>query len=262
MFKVNKDSETGRIKTLQLSDVVFSYSYLVSPRPESDFNAGTYGTELIIRDPAQVTAIKDYLQQVMDEAKTATWEGKLPKNLNIPIRAGNEDSELEAGAFVLKTASKQQPKLFIRMGDETRAHEVTEEEIDEIYAGMIGEAIVTFRAYTYNGIKGIKCYINAVCKTANGKPLSGKVSYEESFSIETDFDAPVETPKAKTGTKANTKVEEAEETINLDAMLSSHTKSSKTEVKDVTTTQSASKTKARQPQVEAQALTIDDLLSS
>ena len=78
---------------------------------------------------------------------------------------------MEADAFVLKTSSKMQPKLFIRDEDDTRAHEVTEEELDDIYAGMIGEAIVSFKAYSYNGIRGIKAYLNAVCKTGDGQPL-------------------------------------------------------------------------------------------
>jgi hypothetical protein len=219
MFKVNHDPETGKIKSLQVSDVLFSYSYLVTPRPESDFNAGTYGTELIIRDSETVSSIKKYLQQVIEEARVTTWEGKVPKTLNLPLKAGNEDSDLESGAFVLKTSSKTQPKLFIRLDHETRAHEVTEEELDEIYAGMVGEAIVTFRAYAYNGIKGIKAYLNAVCKTANGKPLSGKVSYEDAFSSTSEFDAPEVIVKTTKKTVA-TNLEDSDSELNLDALLS------------------------------------------
>jgi hypothetical protein len=240
MFKVTKDPETGRITSLHLQDVTFSYSYLVSPRPETDFNPGTYGTELIIKDSETLKAVKQYLNEIMEEAKVTTWEGKTPKQLNLPLKKGNEESELEADAFVLKTSSKTQPKLFIRTDDSDRAHEVTESELDEIYAGMTGDAIVKFRAYAYNGIKGIKAYLNAVCKTGNGTPLAAKTSYEDVFSGPTDFDAPAaraQTVKPKVQPKTV-----AEDDINLDALLSG---------------QGATTGKA-----EVANLTIDDLLNS
>lgn len=242
MFKINQDQETGKIKSLHLMDVTFSYSYLVSPRPESDFNAGTYGTELIIRDTETVAAIKKYLAQVMEEAKVTTWEGKIPKNLNLPLKAGNEESELEADAFVLKTSSKMQPKLFIRDEDDTRAHEVTEEELDDIYAGMIGEAIVSFKAYSYNGIRGIKAYLNAVCKTGDGQPLAAKTSYEDAFSSATEFDT---VPKKATPKKTAKKEEAADEDVDLDSMIA-------------TPTRKVSKDTVQKG--ETVSLTIDDLL--
>jgi len=239
MFKVNTNPETGKVSSLHISDAVFSYSYLVSPRPETDFNPGTYGTELIISDQETVKAIKDYLNEVIEEAKTTTWEGKLPKNLHLPLKKGNEENDLEAGNFVLKTSTKQQPKLFIRAEDDTRAREVTENELDEIYAGMIGEAIVKFRAYSYNGIKGIKAYLNAVCKTGNGKPLAKSVSYEDVFSGATDFDKEEQPVRPR---KAAPRVETtSEDDIDLDNLLSQQPTTSK---------------------AESESLTIDDLLNN
>lgn len=227
MFKVTNDPETGRITSLHLQDVIFSYSYLVSPRPETDFNSGTYGTELVIKDIETVKAVKQYLNEVMEEAKVTTWEGKVPKTVNLPLKKGNEENDLEADAFVLKTSSKQQPKLFIRPEDSERAHEVAEEELDEIYAGMVGDAIVKFRAYSYNGVKGIKAYLNAVCKTGDGTPLAAKTSYEDVFSGPTDFDtAPA--PK-KVAPKKVVQAQPEDDTVDLDAMLASNVTTAKAE---------------------------------
>jgi len=233
MFKVTKNPETGQTTALHLSDVIFSYSYLVTPRPETDFNPGTYGTELILTDQESVKAIKEYLNEIMEEAKNTTWEGKLPKALNLPLKKGNEESELEAGRFVLKTSSKTQPRLFVRTENDSRAREVGESDIDEIYAGMVGEAIVKFRAYSYNGIKGVKAYINAVCKTGEGTPLAKKVSYEEVFSGATEFDAtptpiPAAAPKAKPAPAAT-----AAEDIDLDSLLSQQPTTSRAEPKEL-----------------------------
>lgn len=229
MFKVNTNPETGKTVSLHLTDVTFSYSYLVSPRPENDFNPGTYGTELIIHDQETLKAAKDYLNEVMEEAKTTTWNNKIPKGLHLPIKKGNEDNDLEQGNFVLKTSSKQQPKLFIRPDDSERAKEVTEDELDEIYAGMVGEAIVKFRAYSYNGINGVKAYINAVCKTGDGTPLAKKVSYEDVFSGETDFDAPAPAKKA-----APKKAAKKDDDIDLDNMLSGQPTTAKAEEDNLT----------------------------
>jgi hypothetical protein len=232
MFKVTRDPETGRITSLHLQDVVFSYSYLVSPRPETDFNPGTYGTELVIKDADTVKAVKEYLNDIMEEAKVTTWENKVPKSVNLPLKKGNEENELEANAFVLKTSSKQQPKLFIRPEDSERAHEVTEDELDEIYAGMVGDAIVKFRAYSYNGIKGIKAYLNAVCKTDNGTPLAAKTSYEDVFSGPTEFDA-APAPK-RVAPKKVQQVEADDDTVDLDAMLASNVTTTKAEPANLT----------------------------
>jgi hypothetical protein len=49
MFKINR-MDDGRIRSIQTAESIFSYAYLVSPRPESDFKAGTFGTDLIIRE--------------------------------------------------------------------------------------------------------------------------------------------------------------------------------------------------------------------
>lgn len=225
MFKVTRHPETGETTALHLSDVIFSYSYLVSPRPETDFNPGTYGTELILTDQESVKAVKEYLNEIMEEAKNNTWEGKIPSKLNLPLKKGNEESDLENGRFVLKTSSKTQPKLFVRTENDTKAREVGENDLDEIYAGMTGEAIVKFRAYSYNGIKGVKAYLNAVCKTGDGKPLAAKVSYEDVFSAETAFDSPA----APTPAKKVVQTEVATNDIDIDSLLSSQPTTSKAE---------------------------------
>lgn len=261
MFKVIRDETTGKIKTLQVQDVVFSYAYLVSPRGEKDFNPGTYGTELIISDDDTVKAIKEYLNQVIEEAKSTTWDNKIPKNLNLPIRQGNEENEYEKGAIILKTSTKNQPKLFIRPEGETRAREVEEEELDEIYSGMVGEAIVKFSAYSYNGIKGIKAYLNAVCKTGDGESFESSISYEDAFSEASDFD--IEAKPSKKATKKKKVEEENEEGVDLDSIINSNGSKKGTTKKSTTskgTTKKSTKRVVEDDEDEEDEITIDDLI--
>ena len=57
MLKVTRDPETGRIKRLLTGDVMFSYAYLLQPRPETDLKKGTFGADLIILDDETLKAI-------------------------------------------------------------------------------------------------------------------------------------------------------------------------------------------------------------
>jgi len=223
MLKVTRDPETNRIKRLQTGDVMFSYAFLTTVRPETDFKKGTYGADLIIQDEETLEAVKEYIQEVMESALEDTWEGKMSKTLYVPLKKGNEESEVEAGHYVLKTTTRKQPKLLIRDEETGVAHEITEDEVDDIYSGMIGEAIIQLSAYNYNGQKGITCYLNAVCKTGDGTPLGGNVSYENEFSLGSEFDEPTNAKaEVKSGSKKKKPVvveEEPDDALSLDALI-------------------------------------------
>ena len=253
MLRVTRD-DNGLIKQIQTAPGVFSYTYLATPRPEGDFNAGTYGTEFIVNDEETITALKEYLNQEIMANKASLWGGKLPANLHLPLRRGDDENELEAGSFVLKTTSKMQPKLFILDTSTGRAHEVeTEEELNDIYAGMIGEVIIKFRAYSYNKINGVKCYINAACKTDDGTPLSARTSYQDAFSLTTEFDTVAETPANVVQTK------EVEAEVTIDDLLSSQPTKATTEVASAPA-QSFAKPTAKTTAPAKADLTLDDLL--
>ena len=67
MLKLNKNDDK-KIVSMQTNEGVFSFAYLVEPRPESDFKAGHYGTDFVIRDPETLQAIKTYLNEVIEAA--------------------------------------------------------------------------------------------------------------------------------------------------------------------------------------------------
>lgn len=224
MLRVNRDESTGLIKSVQTGRVLFSYAYLTSPRSEQDFKPGTFGADLIILDEATEAAIKEYLQEVIAEATPKVWEGKLGKQFYIPFRAGDEEIDIEAGHYVLKSTTKRQPRILIR-NEYGKAHEIEEDEIEDIYSGMIGEAIISLRPFNYNGKKGITCYLSAVCKTEDGTALGSNISYAEAFSSSGEFDEEAEEetiPAAKKGKKSAPKVEEveeAEEDVSIDSLI-------------------------------------------
>lgn len=186
--KFNRN-EDDRIMSLQTNPGVFSYAYLTQPRPESDYKAGKYGTDFVIRDQETLKALKEYLKQAIDEGTEKEWGGKTPKKLSIPLKKGDDGSEVTKGAYVLKTSTTYKPNLWIR-GENGRAHEAEEDEYDDLYSGMEGLVVVKLVPFNYNGNKGITCYLDAVCKTGEGTRLGGRGNYEVDFSLGSDFDDP------------------------------------------------------------------------
>jgi hypothetical protein len=225
-MSLTRDKDTNVIKSLKTGDVVFSYAFLTSPRPEGSLNPGTYGAELIISDEETKKEVMEYLKQMIEDGKKNTWKGKIPKDLYIPVRDPDEENEHEKDALiVLKTSTKIQPKLYIRDPETGRAHNVEEDEEEEIYSGMVGEAIIRMVVVDFKGFHGIKAYINAACKTADGTPFGSVINYEDEFSEDaaygSEFDAVKETKttKPKKTTKKEPEPEEDEDDVDLDSLI-------------------------------------------
>jgi hypothetical protein len=243
-LKINRNDD-DKIVSVKTGEGVFSYAFLTTPRPESDFKSGTYGTDFIIRDKETLAALKEYLNQVMKSAKDEHWGGKIPvpAKLHIPLKKGDEDNELTKGAYVLKTATKNMPKVLIRDTRTGRAIEIDEDRYGEIYSGMVGEIIVTFKGYSFSGNKGITAYISAACKTGDGTPLGSRGNYEDEFSIETDYEesdfdeaeeeeveeAPAKKGTTKKGTTTKKTTPKKEPEIDIDSLIDAQSDDSEDE---------------------------------
>ena len=253
MSKLVRNND-GKIIRIRVENAVVSYPYLIAPRPEGRFKTGSYSAELIVFDEETISLVKQYVREVADAAVKLVWNDRIPATLNLPYRLGDEDNEIEAGGFVLKTGSpKFQPKLLIRDPQSGRAHELTEDEIGEFYAGMIADADVTFKAYNFNGIAGITAYLNAICKVGEGTPIAAMASIEDSFSTPSAFDADPQPQPAKPA-KATTKPQSAK---SLDDLLEAATEQKATE-------QKAAEPKVSKPQsaTKPKGASLDDLLQT
>lgn len=188
MSRLIRDADTGLIKKLRLTNARASYTYVISPRPEGSLQEGKYGSEFIITDEETKALIKEYTKEVAQQAIKGAW-GKVPNNLVLPYRNGDEEKESEAGALILKTGSpKFQPAILIRDEKTGRARHITEEDKDDIYSGMYADADVTFKEWAVGGKFGVTAYLNAICKVAEGEPFAPVSSIEDSFSLDLGFD--------------------------------------------------------------------------
>lgn len=188
MSRLIRDADTGLIKKLRITNARASYTYVLAPRPEGSLQEGKYGSEFIITDEETKALIKEYTKEVAQQAIKGAW-GKVPNNLVLPYRNGDEEKESEAGALILKTGSpKFQPAILIRDEKTGRARHITEEDKDDIYSGMYADADVTFKEWAVGGKFGVTAYLNAICKVAEGEPFAPVSSIEDSFSLDLGFD--------------------------------------------------------------------------
>lgn len=111
------------------------------------------------------------LKAAKEYGTVASWGGKVPAKLDLPIYDGDEAETPrpeETGCFVLKARSDAQ---YTRPGVVDKNRNVIEDE-EEVYAGCYGRASVLFKPYSTAGNNGIMCILRAFQKLKDGEPLA------------------------------------------------------------------------------------------
>jgi len=163
--------------------VRFSFANVFQPKAMSEGQPKKYSVALLIDKDDEVTLkrIKDAIEEAKELGKSK-WGNKIPKNLKIPLRDGDSESDSEAyeGKMFINANSSNRPGVV------DRDLSAILEEDDEFYSGCYGRAGINFYAFDVNGNKGIACGLNNVQKLADGDRLSGGTSAAEDF--EEDFE--------------------------------------------------------------------------
>ena len=147
---------------------------------------GKYMTNVLIpkEEKETVKAIRQAIEAAKEAGKVSKWKGKEPKNLDMPLRDGeekeNDDDGIYAGHFYVNAKSSTRPGVV----DKNKAPIVDE---DDIYSGVWAIMSVTFYAYDVNGNKGVACGLNNVMKCKDGERLGGRSSAESDFA-DVEFD--------------------------------------------------------------------------
>lgn len=149
-----------------------SYANLFEPKgfPGQD---PKYSTACLIPkdDKETLEVIKFSIKEAIERDKDKKWGGKVPKDLRMPLRDGDEDrpeDETYEGQFFLNAnaSSKRQPKLLTRVKGQTATEE-------DLYSGCFAVAIVNFYGYNTSGNKGVGVGLVGVQKLADGERLAG-----------------------------------------------------------------------------------------
>lgn len=167
--------------------VRFSYAHVFEP---ASINGGDekYSVSLLIdkNDTKTIKAINAAVEAAK-QAGIPKFGGKIPANLKLPLRDGDEereDDENYAGCYFVNANCKTKPGVV----DE---HLNPIMDSTEFYSGCYGHASITFYPFNSNGNRGVACGLNNVMKRKDGEPLGGRAKAEDDFkglAVEDDED--------------------------------------------------------------------------
>lgn len=162
-----------------------SYVYLFQPRPGEDDQDPKYSVCLLIPKSDKQTLKK--IKAAVEAAKLAgknKWDGKIPANLKLPLRDGDEerpDQEEFVGHYFLNANSTQQPGIV-----DKNLQPILDSS--EVYSGCYARASVNFFPFNTKGNKGVACGLNNIQKLADGDYLGGRSRAEDDFDAMDDED--------------------------------------------------------------------------
>lgn len=162
--------------------VRFSYVNIFRSRAFVEGDSAKYSICLLIPKKDQVTLknIKAAIEATVQEGISSKWGGKMPKNLKLPLRDGDEERADEApeyaGMYFMNASSNTKPGIV-----DKNLNEILDPE--ELYSGCWGRASINFYAFDSNGNRGVGVGLNNIQKLADGDRLGAARA-----SAESDFD--------------------------------------------------------------------------
>lgn len=117
------------------------------------------------------------------KAKLADKNGKIPSNLKLPLRDGDDersDDPAFEGMYFINANSQCKPSIV-----DKELNPIMEKE--EFYSGCYGRASINFYAFNVSS-KGIAAGLNNLQKLEDGEMLAGGSTPEEDFGGENEWD--------------------------------------------------------------------------
>ena len=169
-------------------EVRFSYLHVFEPYAGEVGQKAKYSVALLIpkKDKQTIALIQEAIAEATDQGQTSKWGGKVPKNLKLPLRDGDEEKADEhpeyAGMYFVNASSERQPGLV-----DSHKQEIFSDQ--ELKSGDWGLASINFYPFSVSGNNGIACGLNNLMKKRDGESLGGTpASAEADFAEEFDDD--------------------------------------------------------------------------
>lgn len=167
--------------------VRLSYAHIFEPKSINGSDP-KYSVSLII--PKSDKQMVKVLEQAIDNAKElgkSKWGGKIPSNLKLPLRDGDEDrpeDEAYENSYFINANSERAPQVVGTEKDKATGKAIPLGP-DEVYSGCYARASINFYPFNVNGNKGIACSLISIQKIDDGEPLAGVASApEEDFEFD------------------------------------------------------------------------------
>lgn len=169
--------------------VRFSYAHIWEATAVDEGQKAKFSVSILIpkSDKKTIAKINAAVEAAKQQGKASKYEGKIPTNLKLPLRDGDEerpDDEAYAGCFFMNATSVTRPGVV-----DSNRDPITEKS--DFYSGCYGVASINFYPFRVSGNKGVACGLNNIMKTADGEVLGGgRQSAEDDFAdIEVPEDA-------------------------------------------------------------------------
>ncbi len=167
--------------------VRLSYANLFEPKSINGSDP-KYSVSLII--PKSDKQMVKVLEQAIENAKElgkSKWGGKIPSNLKLPLRDGDEDrpeDEAYENSYFINANSERAPQVVGTEKDKATGKAIPLGP-DEVYSGCYARASINFYPFNVNGNKGVACSLISIQKIDDGEPLAGVASApEEDFEFD------------------------------------------------------------------------------
>lgn len=163
--------------------VRFCYVNVFEPTAMNEGDTPKYNICVLIpkSDTATIDKIKKAIEAAKEagKAKLADKNGRIPANLKLPLRDGDEerpDDPAFENHYFINANSMRQPSIVDRSLNPIMSR-------DEFYSGCYGRASINFYAFNVSS-KGIAAGLNNLQKLEDGEMLTGNSTAEEDFGGE------------------------------------------------------------------------------
>ena len=160
--------------------VRFCYVNVFEPTAMNEGDTPKYNICVLIpkSDTATIDKIKKAVEAAKEagKAKLADKNGRIPANLKLPLRDGDEerpDDPAFEDHYFINANSMSQPSIVDRSLNPIMSR-------DEFYSGCYGRASINFYAFNVSS-KGIAAGLNNLQKLEDGEMLTGGSTVEEDF---------------------------------------------------------------------------------
>lgn len=167
--------------------VRFCYVNVFEPTAMNEGDTPKYNICVLIpkSDTATIDKIKKAIEAAKEagKAKLADKNGRIPANLKLPMRDGDEerpDDPAFEDHYFINANSMRQPSIVDRSLNPIMSR-------DEFYSGCYGRASINFYAFNVSS-KGIAAGLNNLQKLEDGEMLAGGSTAEEDFGGENAFE--------------------------------------------------------------------------
>jgi len=167
--------------------VRFCYVNIFEPTAMNEGDTPKYNICVLIpkSDTATIDKIKKAIEAAKEasKAKLADKNGRIPANLKLPLRDGDEerpDDPAFEDHYFINANSMRQPSIVDRSLNPIMSR-------DEFYSGCYGRASINFYAFNVSS-KGIAAGLNNLQKLEDGEMLAGGSTAEEDFGGENEWD--------------------------------------------------------------------------